>query len=273
MELKIPQGHFSGKALKRISAANLVLVESLYLPNFKLEKHSHANACFCFVIEGAFNETYGRKQRSCPPSTLLFRPSDESHFDHFQNAKTRCLNIDIEADLLERLNDYSKINIDSVELRDVNLITTAQKLYSEFLWMDNISGLAIEGLSLEMLAGLSRSSTQETGARPPRWLEKVRERLHEEFSENTSITELSTFAGVHPVHLSRTFRRYYRCTVGDYIRQIRIKAACHLLSKSDISLSQIALNTGFSHQSHFSLSFKRFTGLTPARYRLLSRKH
>lgn len=273
MELKIPHGHFSGTALKSVRTANLVLVESLYLPNFQLAKHSHENACFCFVIEGAFDEVFGRKQRVCKPATLLFRPSDESHFDRFQNTRTRCFNIDIEPELVERLKDYSKIKIDSIELNNLNLIRTAQTLYAEFRWMDEFSKLAIEGLSLEMMAGLSRRLVRETAGKLPRWLEKVKEILHEEFTENPTIAELAAAAGVHPVHLSRTFRRVYRCSVADYLRQLRIETACRLLSESNLPLSQVALAAGFSHQSHFSMTFKRFTGLTPAQYRSLSHLH
>ncbi len=39
-------------------------------------------------------------------------------------------------------------------------------------------------------------------------------------------------AGVHPVHLSREFRKHYRMTIGDYIRKRRIEHASELLSNS-----------------------------------------
>ena len=273
MELKIPRGHFSGKPLKSSSLAGLVLAESLYLPDTRLARHSHESACFCFVLSGAFDEVYGRKERICKSGTLLFRPSDESHLDHFLGTETRCFNIEIDAKLLGQLRDLSKINNESIEFGDPGAAATARKLYEEFRWMDDVSGLAIEGLSLELLASLSREISRDTGNRPPRWLESVRALIREEFSENLSIAALSQTAGVHPVHLSRTFRKYFRSTVAGYVRQVRIETACGLLSGSSLPLAQVALSAGFSHQSHFSNAFKKNTGLTPAQYRFRFRPH
>jgi AraC family transcriptional regulator len=73
--------------------------------------------------------------------------------------------------------------------------------------------------------------------------------------------------GAHPVYLSREFHRHFRCTVGEYVRQLRIELACHKLSGSDEPLALIALAAGFFDQSHFSRTFKLLTGMSPAQYR------
>jgi AraC family transcriptional regulator len=67
--------------------------------------------------------------------------------------------------------------------------------------------------------------------------------------------------------LSREFRRYYSCTVGEYVRHLRIEYACRLLSASNASLAEIALAAGFFDQSHFARNFKWQTGMTPHEYR------
>jgi AraC family transcriptional regulator len=76
---------------------------------------------------------------------------------------------------------------------------------------------------------------------------------------------------VHPVHLVRTFRRFYRSTVGEYLRRLRIEFASQQLAGTDTPLADIALASGFADQCHFTRTFKRLTGLTPARYRALYR--
>ena len=110
-----------------------------------------------------------------------------------------------------------------------------------------------------------------TASRPPTWLSQVREILHAQFSEHLTLAAIAESAGVHPVHLAREFRMHFRVTIGEYLRQLRIEFACAKLSNSHSALSDIALAAGFSHQSHFSRTFKRLTGMTPAEYRKISR--
>jgi AraC family transcriptional regulator len=78
-------------------------------------------------------------------------------------------------------------------------------------------------------------------------------------------------AGVHPVSLARAFRHHYGCTVGEYIRRLRIRYACDRLLGSDDSLVEIAYAAGFSHQAHLSRTFKRTLGLSPSQFRRLRR--
>jgi AraC family transcriptional regulator len=85
------------------------------------------------------------------------------------------------------------------------------------------------------------------------------------------MAEIARRVGVHPVYLASEFRRRYGLTVGEYVRQLRIEYASRQLSTSDTPLVEIALNSGFSSQSHFSWTFKRITGITPAQFRAGSR--
>ena len=62
---------------------------------------------------------------------------------------------------------------------------------------------------------------------------------------------------VHPVHLAQTFRKFYRCTIGDYVRSLRIEFACRQLAATKMPLSEIALLAGFADQSHFTRTFRK----------------
>ena len=65
------------------------------------------------------------------------------------------------------------------------------------------------------------------------------------------------------------FRRYYSCSPGEYLRRKRLHVARGKLADATVSLAQIASDAGFADQSHFTRAFKRFTGVTPGRYRTL----
>jgi AraC family transcriptional regulator len=141
------------------------------------------------------------------------------------------------------------------------------RLYREFREFDDFSSLTIEGLTLELIAETSRRSTRKSEPKPPLWLRRAREILDERFDENLTLVALSESVGVHPVHLAREFRRFYRLTVGDYVRKRRIEVACRQISDTDFPFSEIALAAGFFDQSHFARTLKKFTGMTPSEYR------
>ena len=131
----------------------------------------------------------------------------------------------------------------------------------------------IEAILFEIIASASSSSTDLCEHGVPKWLKQAQEYLHAHFAENVSFTALAELVGMHPVYLAREFHRAYGCTMGEYVRRLRIEVACRKIAGSDLSLSEIALSVGFYDQSHFTNVFKRFTGVTPAQYRAVFREN
>jgi AraC family transcriptional regulator len=205
----------------------------------------------------------------CGPSSLSFHPSGERHSEHFDGAGARLFSIQTSQRLLESVREYSIVLDDSAVFRGGLLAQFALRLYGEYRRMDDVSPLAIEGLALEIMAEASRRFVRlrERQSPAPRWLRQAAEILHAQFSETLTLSALAQSVGVHPVHLARTFRQQYRCTVGDYVRRLRVEAACRALSTSDTPLAEVALLAGFSSQSHLSTTFKQHTGMTPTEYR------
>ncbi len=73
---------------------------------------------------------------------------------------------------------------------------------------------------------------------------------------------------MHPVHLSRVFRRWRGRTLRDSLRGVRLREACRLLQEG-LPLAEVALATGFVDQSHLSNVFRRVTGFTQGTTRRL----
>jgi AraC family transcriptional regulator len=254
------------RVLKTREAAGLQLSEGVYTSRTKVPAHSHHQAIFCVALSGLCNEVYAGATRSYEAFTVEFLPPDHYHSLDFPFADLRAFGVEVPAHWLERAREYSLRIDDSVHSHRGVLSSLMMKLYVEFARRDFASTLAIEGLALEMLAEISRRQIK-TERTPPRWLARVTEILHEQFSARLTITELAALVGVHPVHLAREFRRFHRRSVGDYLRQLRIEHACRELRTSRQSLATIAVGAGFSDQSHFCRQFKRQFGMTPAEYR------
>src|SRR6185312_13324665 len=102
------------------------------------------------------------------------------------------------------------------------------------------------GLMLEFAAERARHADRPLRGRPPLWLARAQELLRVRFVAPPSLVELAGEVGVHPVHLARTFRSHIGCTVGDYVRQLRVEYACQRLTASDAPLVDIAMDAGFA---------------------------
>lgn len=272
MEEKLSYGRFYGETLRSREVAGFGLTETAYSPNLQISNHSHEHAYFCVVRQGSFSEIYGSKTRTCRDSTVVFHPPQEPHSNHFHGGGGRCFNIQLDHKWLAGTQTRPRTLEESSDFRCGLLISLSMRLYQEFRQLDEHSPLAIEGLVLEMMAETSRRYDSLRGRKAPRWLEQAREMIAARSSEHISLVKLAEEVGMHPIHVARGFRRYYGCTAGEYIRQVRIESACRQLTESILPLAEIALAAGFFDQGHFSRTFKRSTGLTPTEYRTTFRR-
>ena len=270
MELKLPGGQFCGEVLRSSNLSGIRLTETIYSPGLVLPKHSHEHACFIFTLGGSFYETYGKQSRVCKSLTLIYRPSDEVHSDHFYDSGGRCLNIEIEPEWMELIRRPPISLEGSAAFEGGTVSGLAIKLYKEFQQADEVSPISIEGLFLEIVAEAARGLKSISGG-IPKWLERAKQFLQTHFCDSFTVDELARAVGAHPAHLARSFRRHYGCTIGEFTRRLRIDFACRELSASDAALADIASASGFYDQGHFSRTFKRLTGTTPAKFRELTR--
>jgi len=218
-------------------------------------------------MDGEYTEEYGGRTRECKSSTLLFHPPHELHAEHFHDAGGRSFIIEIEPQWLNRLRDQGVSAEPSAGFIGGVAELLARRLYKELVQRDEVSDLIIEGLMMELVGETSRGGVRMEVNRPPRWLEQAKELLHERFAESLKLADIAREVNVHPVHLAQIFHRSYHCTIGDYVRRLRIECACRELANSESPLADIALSVGFCDQSHFSRTFKRLIGIAPSQYR------
>jgi AraC family transcriptional regulator len=248
----------------------VTLIENAYPPAFIIPRHAHASAFLGLVLEGGYREIYGSRCRECSPSSLIFHPSGEIHSETHYDGVVRILSIEPTEKLLVHIREYVPMLDGPHEFRAGPLLRLGARLYGEFRNNDPLAPLAMEGIALELLAGIHRHSSCPTST-VPRWLRSVCDLLHDRFREKLALDDIASTVSVHPAHLARTFRRHYGCTIGDYVRNLRLEQAREELSRSHRPLAELALALGYADQSHFATSFKRQTGMTPGAFRALSR--
>ena len=97
------------------------------------------------------------------------------------------------------------------------------------------------------------------------------ELIHDRFLEALRIETIASGVGVRPSELVRAFRAFHRVPIGTYARRLRLEWVARRLAESDDPIATLAVEAGFADQPHLTRAFVAFSGLTPARYRRLSR--
>lgn len=254
--------------LRHFRGGDLRMCEVFYPATLRQPRHTHRFASFSFVLRGNYAETINSRTHSRQTSTLILHPPEESHSVVFEN-DVRIFAVEFDFEKLAELKKHFAVLNDSASCRSEETNFLGNKIYREFCRMDSFSMLAIEGLILELLAEASRSKFGGKEKNIPHWLKRTKDFLHENFTESLTIELLARKAGVHPVYLSRVFREKFDCTVGEYVRRLRVEFASRQISTTENPLCEIAQTAGFADQSHLNKTFKSVYGLTPAEYRKL----
>ena len=260
------------KLLKNFRANDLNMCEVFYPTGLHQPRHTHKCASFSFVLRGNYTEKIDARTHSRHSSTVIFHPPGEAHSVLFED-DVRILSVEINFEKLSEIRRHSIIFDYSASCRSEKTNFLGNRIYQEFCRMDAFSHLAIEGLILELLAEASRSKIGADEKRLPGWLVQTEEFLHGNFTESVTIEEISKIADVHPVHLSRVFRAKFGCTIGEYVRRLRVQFAAKQIASTEIPLCEIAQAAGFADQSHLHKIFKSVFGLTPVEYRKLNRRN
>lgn len=260
---------FHGKFLRSVELGGIRLTEVAYGPNFQNREHSHEYAYIGVTLNGHSTQVCRNDVRSSRPWTIMYHPVGEVHSDHFHEQGAREFNIELSGSRLQKLCECSNFLQASVQLHRGKAGWVAARLYSEFRLMDDLSWLAIEGLTIELIAEIGRHDVKAPFPRALPWLRQVEDIIHSRYTERLTLSQLARSVGVHPVHIAREFHRRKGCTIGQQIRQLRIEQACQMLTQGDSPLAEIALGVGFPDQSQFTRTFKNHVGVTPSEYRRL----
>jgi AraC family transcriptional regulator len=257
--------------IHRIDTNGFILTERIHPPNWILPQHAHEGTIMGCILEGSFIEAADRRAYECEPFSLQILPGGERHAYQFGRTRVRCLTIEVDPQTLVKVRLYSDILERTNHLTGLLLSAHLRQLYREFRVGDRSSALTVEGLLFETLGVASRQAQGRQSAQPL-WLQRAREMVHSQFTDNLSLADLAACVEVHPSHLAKMFRKHYGCSVGEYVRQLRLDYAAKEIADTDKSLAEIALAAGFYDQSHLARAFTLHLKTPPAEYRAAARE-
>lgn len=259
--MKLENNTFLGKTSKKFNTnyGTISLVD--YKNKVSEEWHYHENIHLSLILQGGNLESRKKEDLQVSTGQILLYDEGELHCNKYTTFPSKNLNIELSNDFFNQ----NEIKFDSQKLTNKNTFSSYLKLvniYHELNLYDSYTSDSIEIILYDLFSNnLNRSK--------PNWLKNLIEIIEDRWNEFIPLNELAYLLNVHPVTISKYFRKYLNCTLGDYMRIVKLKRAFYFLLNSKELITQIAFTCGFSDQSHMTKVFKSYVGFTPKEIRLL----
>nr|WP_295922709.1 AraC family transcriptional regulator [uncultured Dyadobacter sp.] len=139
--------------------------------------------------------------------------------------------------------------------RQVGLLASFLQIIDQLLDPEELVWLNVPDL-------ISTYSTQTSGRVP-----KLMHYIQQNFKEDITLQQAASVAGLQIHSFCRFFKTLTNRTFSDFLNEVRIGFACKLLQQSDLPVTQIALESGYTNISYFNRCFKKINKISPKEYR------
>lgn len=240
----------------------------------RFSRHVHDYFVLGIIERGLQTFDYRRaKHRTAPGGIIILNP-DEAHtgepaspsgFAYKALYPSASLLQQITADITEMPNALPFFT--QPVIYDRKAAHQLLRLHQLLLSGESLAG---ESAFLDVFATLiSRYADVRYSAIPIREersaVQRVRDYIEAHYDQNLSLSELARLVSFSPYYLARTFAAEVGIPPHAYLESVRIRHAQRLLALGT-PIAQVALQTGFPHQSHFTTRFRRAVGVTPGQY-------
>ncbi|MBW4429804.1 MAG: AraC family transcriptional regulator [Nostoc desertorum CM1-VF14] len=190
------------------------------------------------------------------------------------------LQICLKPELIQQVAEASDIDSKRFELvhsfgqQDLQLHQIGMLMFAELQSGGIMGQLYIESLTQILVIHLLRhysTSTQPIASQNSSLtytqLQQVIDYIHAHLNRDLSLAELASVVNISPTYFASVFKQAMGISPHQYVIQQRVEQAKLMLLKTDLTIADIALQVGFSSQSHLTQQFKRLTGITPKQIR------
>ncbi|SFT02406.1 AraC-type DNA-binding protein [Zhouia amylolytica] len=262
---QLQQGTYYGFHRQELNFNQFLITDTKYTHD-KVDWHFHENPYFTFLLQGKLYEENRKDSYYLEPGSLLFHNWQDAHYNIKPPEYTRGFHIELTKDWFTNF-DISLLKIEgSLHLENPFIKQNISKIFFETKKVDEFSKTSIELLLLNTIDTLEHAVNKQN-EKQPKWTQKILEIIHEQPALCISLTDLALELNIHPVHLFRQFPKYFNSSLGNYIKTIKLNKALFLIMNKERSMTEVALESGFYDQSHFTNSFKQIYNTTPLAFR------
>ncbi|WP_316804763.1 AraC family transcriptional regulator [Pedobacter nototheniae] len=260
----LSSGNFFGNTDQTIKLDGLTITNTEYTHAF-VDWHFHENAYFTFLLAGQVSEINKKERHNCGSGTLPFHNCQEPHYNIKPKGYTKGMHLELSPKWLKEFAD-NDIAAGSFEVINPLVKSLFHQILLSAKNQDDTTPLSIHALTISALDKLSKKTDFRSYKQPPDWINKLEQLLQDNPHLSHSLESISDVLGIHPVHISRYFPKYFGCNLGAYIRSIRLCRAAAELNSGTKSAIQIAFECGFYDQTHLIKCFKEEFRVTPHQY-------
>lgn len=263
--LALRSGESTGHIVRSRACDGVIVSTTRSAPSTRApDPHYHESAHLCLIVHGTDVETRAGRSYRRQAGDLHFYHAGESHASTVHSARFTSALVEFGAHFLSRY-ELTEDQLARAVRENGQAPFLVLQLQHELQRNDAHTPLGLHALALE-LVNYSRERFEPA---TPRWVSTVAQLLEEHAHAPLSLGELAAACGAHPVTISRQFRRYFNCSLGEYRRRIMVRRSLPLVDEATSTLSHVAFACGFADQSHFIRTFRRVTHFRPSEYRQL----
>ena len=260
--MKLEQSKFLGTTSNKYDLDQYLLSIVNFKTSAPEDWHYHENTHLSLVLKGGSRESRKNGDFQLTAGKIILYNEGETHCNKYTALPSKHLILEFKKDFFNKRNLESK-HFTKTNVQNIDITLALLNIYNELLLNDSYSSNAID-FSLNQLLESDDKSTYI-----PIWVKQMKEIIEDRWDEFISLNELAVIFNVHPVTISKYFKKYYKCTLGDYMRKIKIEKALFFLTDSNKPITEISDICGFSDQSHMIKIFKAYIGFLPNQFRSL----
>jgi len=251
---------------------DVALLQAFYVEH-AFPRHNHDYYVICLIRRGLQSFIHeGTKYYTPPGGVILINPgaahtgeaADKNGFEmiclyptiaHMQNAAFELTGRHQALPLFKDVRVDQRGTMNSILALHNTLVDETSPLESEsrFTW------------TLAQLIKRYAGFTEQPARQERRAVRRARRYIDERFADGINLTDLAKHVSLSPYYLLRVFRAEVGMPPYAYLESVRIRHAQRLIEEGE-SLADVALEVGFSSQSHLTNRFKQIIGVTPGQY-------
>ncbi len=212
----------------------------------------------------------------------IFVPAGQPSYWRCQGGGTYrpTLHIHLKPELIVQVAEASELDRDRINLvncfskPDLHLQHVATLLLAELMSGGMMGQLYVESLTQVLVIHLLRhystftqTITSENRSLTHAQLQQTLDYIHTHLSQDLSLVQIARVINISPTYFASLFKRATGISPHQYVIKRRVERAKLLLKTTDLTIADIALQVGFSSQSHLTQHFKRLTRMTPKQVR------